>query len=212
MKDIIIIGAGGFGLEIVDLIESINEIDSRYRIKGFLDDNKSDIVIGKFKILGNTVNLLDFVNCDFVIAISDPKIRKTYFEGLLKINARIPNLFHPTANISKYAEIDCNSGVIVNQNSIVSAKVKLSKGVIVDSAVYIGHETLISDYATLYSCSSIAGNVSIGRYAIIGMGAIILQSLVVGENSVIGAGSTVINSIKENVIAFGTPCKVVKEK
>ena len=38
-----------------------------------------------------------------------------------------------------------------------------------------------------------------------------MGGVTVGRNSVIGAGSVVTNSIPENVIAAGVPCKVIRE-
>lgn len=45
----------------------------------------------------------------------------------------------------------------------------------------------------------------------IGAGVIILPGVHIGQNSVIGAGSVVTKNIPENVLAFGTPCKIVKK-
>lgn len=45
----------------------------------------------------------------------------------------------------------------------------------------------------------------------IGAGAIILPGITIGHNSVIGAGSIVTKDIPCNVVAFGNPCKVVRE-
>lgn len=44
----------------------------------------------------------------------------------------------------------------------------------------------------------------------IGAGTIVLPGVTIGENSVIGAGSVVTKSIPENVLAFGTPCRVIR--
>ena len=43
MKDIVIIGAGGFGREVAWLIEDINKVNNEWNIVGFVDDNKSII-------------------------------------------------------------------------------------------------------------------------------------------------------------------------
>lgn len=43
------------------------------------------------------------------------------------------------------------------------------------------------------------------------MGAMILPGVTIGDNSVIGAGSVVSKDIPANVIAFGAPCKVIRE-
>ena len=45
----------------------------------------------------------------------------------------------------------------------------------------------------------------------IGAGAIILPGVTIGRNSVIGAGSVVTRDIPPNVVAVGTPCRVLRE-
>lgn len=53
--------------------------------------------------------------------------------------------------------------------------------------------------------------VTIGDNVWIGMGAVILPGVTIGENSIIGAGSVVTKDIPANVIAFGSPCRVIRE-
>ncbi len=53
--------------------------------------------------------------------------------------------------------------------------------------------------------------VRIGANAWIGAGVIILPGVTIGENSVIGAGSVVTNDIPANVVAVGSPCRVLRE-
>ena len=45
----------------------------------------------------------------------------------------------------------------------------------------------------------------------IGAGAVILPGVTIGENSVIGAGSVVTKDIPKNSVAYGNPCRVVRE-
>lgn len=53
--------------------------------------------------------------------------------------------------------------------------------------------------------------ITIGANAWIGGGSIILPGVDIGENTVIGAGSLVSKSIPANVVAFGNPCRVVRD-
>jgi galactoside O-acetyltransferase len=53
--------------------------------------------------------------------------------------------------------------------------------------------------------------VRIGRNVWIGSGVQILPGVTIGDNSVIGAGSVVTSDIPANVVAFGAPCRVVRE-
>ena len=53
--------------------------------------------------------------------------------------------------------------------------------------------------------------VHIGANVWIGAGALIMPGVFIGENSVIGAGSVVTKDVPANVVAFGTPCRVIRD-
>ncbi len=103
LKDLVIIGAGGFGREVLWTIHDCNKISKKYNVIGFIDDNKmlSNNVIHGLNILGgiewfstqNTEN----INC--IIAIGDCKIRKTVLEKIEKNKLKIYNFkTHPILN------------------------------------------------------------------------------------------------------------------
>lgn len=52
--------------------------------------------------------------------------------------------------------------------------------------------------------------VEIGKNVWIGGGTIILPGVTIGDNTTIGAGSVVTRSIPPNVLAFGNPCRVIR--
>ena len=53
--------------------------------------------------------------------------------------------------------------------------------------------------------------VHIGRNCWIGAGAIIMPGVTIGDNTVIGAGSLVTRDIPSGVVAYGSPCRVIRE-
>lgn len=53
--------------------------------------------------------------------------------------------------------------------------------------------------------------VRIGRNCWIGAGAILMPGVTIGDNTVIGAGSLVTKDIPANVVAYGSPCRVIRE-
>jgi maltose O-acetyltransferase len=53
--------------------------------------------------------------------------------------------------------------------------------------------------------------VTIGNNVWIGGGAIIMPGVVIGDDVTIGAGSVVTKNIPSGVLAFGNPCKVVRQ-
>ncbi len=53
--------------------------------------------------------------------------------------------------------------------------------------------------------------VTIGNNVWIGGGSIIMPGVVIGDNVTVGAGSVVTKSIPAGVLAYGNPCRVIKE-
>ena len=56
-----------------------------------------------------------------------------------------------------------------------------------------------------------AQSVHIGRNVWIGSNVTVLPGVTIGDNTVIGAGSVVTSDLPSNVVAYGVPCKVVRE-
>lgn len=53
--------------------------------------------------------------------------------------------------------------------------------------------------------------ITVGNNVWIGGGCTILPGVTIGDNTVIGAGSVVTKDVPANVLAFGNPCKVIRE-
>lgn len=53
--------------------------------------------------------------------------------------------------------------------------------------------------------------ITIGENVWIGGGAIVLAGVTIGENTVVGAGAVVTRDLPPNVVAFGTPARVIRE-
>lgn len=60
-------------------------------------------------------------------------------------------------------------------------------------------------------CKTQTAPVTIGDNVWIGGGAIIMPGVTIGDNVVIGAGSIVTKDIPSNKIAYGNPCRIIKE-
>lgn len=64
---------------------------------------------------------------------------------------------------------------------------------------------------TFEFCKTQTAPVTIGNHVWIGGGAIIMPGVTIGDNVVIGAGSVVTKDIPDNMVAYGNPCRAVRE-
>ena len=231
-KDIIIVGAGGFGREVAWLIRRINEYNTShgigwiYNILGYFDDNANltGKRIGLYRVLG-IVNDIEavishmsddselYVTC----AIANTKIRKKLMGSVKDRLSRLsgcfvsfPNLIDPDAVLSD--QVTIGEGNIICAGCIVSVDVTIGNFNIFDWNSTIGHDDVVKDYVTLYPNVNVSGNVILNDRAEIGTGTQIIQGKTVGEGCILGAGAVVIDDIPEECTAVGVPAKVVKGK
>ena len=92
-----------------------------------------------------------------------------------------------------------------------------------DTHIYIGDCTMIGPNVTIATAShpvlpelrekgyQYNVPVHIGRNCWLGAGVVVLPGVTIGDNTVIGAGSVVTRDIPANVVAVGSPCRVLRE-
>jgi sugar O-acyltransferase (sialic acid O-acetyltransferase NeuD family) len=212
-KDIIIIGAGGFGREIVWLIDTINKKEKEWNIIGFIDDFKEkDTEISRYRVIGDTDLLMNYDKEIYVIiAIGNSEDRKNLYNKLLvNINIKFPVLIAPTASIGN--NVDIGEGSIICAYSTLTTDIKIGKNVIINVGSTIGHDATIEDFVTGFPSISISGYDTIGESSHIGVGSRIIQNLKIGPNTIIGAGAVVIKDIEGNCTVVGVPAEIIKQK
>ena len=208
MKEIVIIGAGGVGKEVLWIIEQINNIKSTYRVLGFIDDDKlkKDKEFLGYKILGNLEYLKEIkYEGGVVVAIANYKVRKSIVEKLKGLKVNFPIIKHP--NVKLHESVEIGEGTIIYEGVIISPNVKIGKQVIISPKCGIGHDSVIEDYVGLLWNVNISGNDFIEEGVLFGSGSTIIQGKKVKKESIIGAGAVVTKDINETGIYKGIPAK-----
>ena len=112
-------------------------------------------------------------------------------------------------------------GKFVHFGSYIYANFNLT--LVDDAPIYVGDHTMFGPNVTLVTAGhpvlprlrelvyQFNAPVHVGKNCWLGAGVIVLPGVSIGDNSVIGAGSVVTKDIPANVVALGTPCKVVRE-
>ncbi len=208
MKNIIIVGASGFGREVAQYIEDINESKNvpTWNIIGFLDDNLNalDGIGHGYKVIGSIMDHVPVNNTYYVCALAFPKTKESIVNQLKDKGAKFATIIHPTARVSRYAKI--GEGCIITPNSNVNTEAEVGKYVAV-LASGIGHDAIVGDYSTLSGHVCVNGHVKIGRGVYVGCGALIAPSKMIGDGATVGIGSVVITNVKPGVSVFGNPAK-----
>lgn len=205
MKDIIIVGAGGFGREAVTLIQAINKVEPQYNILGFINDipDALDGINIPYKILGSIQEWQPKENEYFIMGIASPAGKEKVATKLKEKGAKFETLIHPAALISDYAEI--GEGCVIGGRSSVGACTKIGNFVHI-AGTMVGQDAIIGDYSTTTGFANIT-NAQLGKRVFVGSHAVILNRLKVGDDAFVCAGSIVFSNVKANTKVIGNPAK-----
>ena len=101
MQDVIIVGASGFGREVLALIEWINSITPKWNVLGFLDDNLNalDGFDLSYKVIGTIKEWRPRGSEQYVLAIAAPRTKEKVVSILKERGAMFATVLAPTASI-----------------------------------------------------------------------------------------------------------------
>ena len=158
------------------------------------------------------MKVVEDVNMDdydvFTLGVYQPQHKKKIIQSLSPDMSKFINVIHSGLDISKTSFIGV--GALINSKVSIAAHTTIGNCVSINRHVSICHHTTIGDYCSINPGTNIAGNVTIGKGTTIGMGTNVLHQVKIGKNTIIGAGSVVTKDIPDNVVAYGSPCKVIR--
>ncbi len=197
-------GASGHGKVIKEILQANGKL-----VTSFVDDNLNLKECAGSPVLHNAVGL-----SPIIVSIGNNHTRKAMVKKLMAIAKRdkkelkFITTIHPSAIISPSAKI--GEGTVVMAGAVINADAVIGKHCIINTGASIDHECVIGDYCHIAPGTHISGNVLIGDTTWIGVGTCIIQGIKIGKNCLIGAGSVVVHNIPDNMVAYGNPCKVVR--
>jgi UDP-perosamine 4-acetyltransferase len=209
MEDVVIIGAGGHGKVVLDILAA----EGKYRPVGFVDNNPAllDSYVCGLPVLG-PINALPRLKRQrirhAIVAIGDNRQRLNLLPEIDATGITLVNAVHPTAFVSPRATL--GRGVVVAPRASVVVEARVGDLAIVNTAAVVDHECDVGEAAHVCPGAVLAGRVRVGRGAFIGIGAQVIQCRSVGAFAVIGAGAVVIQDVPDGATAVGVPARVVK--
>lgn len=130
MKQLVILGSGGYGHTVADVAEQLG-----YSIL-FLDDSLPDHPLSSF---------VDFIGegVEFIPAFGNNAFRLEWITRLESAGARLATLIHPTAYVSLRASIA--PGSVILPHAIINIDVVVGKGCIINLGAIVDHGSIIEE-------------------------------------------------------------------
>lgn len=213
MQPLVILGAGGFARETMDVVDAINKVNPTWNMLGFIVDAQYGAVgdrVNDQPILGGFDWLDSHRDVYVVCGVGAPEIRRNMTQKAGAFGNSFATLIHPNAILTRWVQM--GRGTIITAGCILTNQIRLGDHVHLNLDCTLGHDVVMEDYATLAPGVHVSGNVQIGEGAYIGTGANIIEKRKIGSWSVVGAGSTVVKDVPPNTTVVGTPGHVIKER
>lgn len=200
---VIVLGAGGGSRDIVDAMLDVGGFEPL----GYLDDDpaKSGTLLGGHPVLGPLSSWRDH-DAGFVAGLNGHERtgRKAAVLAALGIpESAYVTVIHPTASISRTAEV--GRGSVILQNVTINAAARVGDHVMVLPNSVISHDAVVDDYCCLAPGAVLAGYAHVDKGAYIGARAAVKQRVSVGEGAVVGMGSVVLHDVPAGATVYGVP-------
>ena len=211
MLDLLIVGASGHACVVAEAAVA------SYRISGFVDDRADGREVADY---GPFLGTLDVVATWMEahkqgvvhVAIGDNGARRQVVDALCRKypGIRFAAVIHPNACVSSTALV--GDGALICAGAVVSAKALIGPHCILNTRAVLDHHASMGGFASMAPAAATGGRVAIGSGAAIGMGAMIHHGIGVGEDALVGSLSLVTRDVPSRVVAYGQPCRVVRQR
>ncbi|MDF2596637.1 MAG: sugar O-acyltransferase, sialic acid O-acetyltransferase NeuD family [Clostridia bacterium] len=213
MKEkLLIIGGGGHAVSVIETVHSMN----LFEIEGIIDTkDKQKTFVNGIEVIGEDTELERLFSKKIgnaVIAVGSigkVSLRRNLYKKCKDIGYSFPNIIDASAIVAKHITI--GEGNFIGKGVILNTHVQIGNGCILNTGCIIEHGCRVEDFVHVAPGSVLCGGVVVKRDTHIGAHSIIIQNITVGESTLIGAGSVVIKDILGHKVAYGNPCREVRD-
>lgn len=209
-----VVGAGGFGREVVPIVSAMMGTTRKDVFKViFVDDKLKETFVNGYELLDTGTFLKLEGNKFFNIAIANSKSRQTISEKFISAGAKPFSITaHNTLTLS---DIKDNDSAILCPFTTIATNTTIGTFFHANLHSYIGHDCSIGNYVTFAPNVHCNHGVTIQDHAYIGTGAIIDNGtpdrpIIIGEGAIIGMGAVVTKSVPPFTTVFGNPARPLR--
>lgn len=214
MTQVVIIGAGGHGREVAEILRHQAQRGADIQLLGFIDEQPRlhGHSIDGLMVLGDWswFDTRSGADVAVICAVGTPQICRRLVHKAQARGLRFINAISPLAHVSSGARL--GQGIVVFPRVVISTGVYLGNHCILNMAVTVSHDTSVGAYSNLNPGAHLAGDVKIGVGCYVGMGTNVIQQRSIGSWTIVGAGAAVVHDLPGNVTAVGIPAQVIKTR
>lgn len=205
VRDIVIVGNGGFARETKWIIDRINELEETWNFMGYIDNQEDSDVLGDDEYIEKYPEKLAVV-----VAIGTSVIRKNVIERYQKSNRNLyfPNIIDPS--VLRSGSVRLGMGNIICAGTILTVDICIGNFNIINLDCTVGHGTMIDNYVTINPSVNLSGDTHVNDLVNLGTGVHVIQGKTIGTNTIVGAGAVVTENLPERCTAVGVPAKPIK--
>lgn len=202
-EQVIVIGAGGHGKVIADIVRSCGD-----QVVGFLDDspNPPDAVCD-IPVLGQIKDYVNYRDSKFLIAIGNGTVRRAVAQRLSGV--KWYTAIHPAATVSHMGTV-IGEGTVIMAGAVINPCAVIGKHCIINTKASVDHDNQIGNYSHISVGATLAGAVTVGDTVWVGAGVVVSNNISICDECMIGAGAVVIRSIEEPGTYVGVPARKIK--
>lgn len=211
MKRIAVVGIGGMGREVLDIIEAMRVHGDSVDIAGVVDDFPTDVNLERLRVrgytyLGTSEEVLSGDRLDgYVIGVGSPAVRRKIADRFDVAGWTPYAVVHPGSTAG--SEVRIEAGAVVCAGVRMTTNILVERHALLNLNVTVGHDTSVGAFCVANPGAHISGDVVIGSEVLIGTGAVVLQGLGVGSNATIGANACVTKDVDAGQTVVGVPAR-----
>lgn len=212
LEPLVIVGAGGFGREVLDVMEAINAVHPTHELLGFVDDAITDqnlerITARGAKHLGGVAQHLDGPDSrvSYVIGIGGTATRRALATRFDAAGAEAATLVHPAS--TQGSAVSIGAGSVICAGARITTNVVIGRHVHINLNATVGHDTTIGDFVSLNPLASISGDCSLEDGVLVGVSGTVLNMLRVGADAVVGGSACAVRDVPPATTVVGVPAK-----
>ncbi len=203
-----VVGGGGHGRELLDVIGAINTVAPTWSVLGVVDDdpgpNRARLEHLGVRVLG-PISWLEEHPGAYALAIGTSSVRRALADRLDAAGCDATTLVHPGASVGSVSQL--GDGVVIYERSVITTNVTIGRHTHLNVACAVQHDSVVGDFVQLSPGVLVNGDCVVGDDVFLGSAATVTRGCTVGAGARVGAGAVVLDDVPAGSTAVGAPAR-----